>query len=466
MSDKIKFLKSKLGYSVGAVGLDLSYGMFYSYLSVYMSKVLQLPAAFLLVLSAVARIWDGINDPMMGTIVDNTNTKLGKYRPWILRGTLSNAVVLTLLFTNLFNLHGTALYIYIAVMYIAWGMTNTMADIPFWSMIPSFTNDPEERNLVSTMTRVFSGLGQGIVTVLAPILLVKFSNTYDIADPTKKTYDARGFLIWTVICAVCLVLFGLLCVSRTKETNVIKAKEKFSFSKAFGVVKGNDQLLIFMLFAMLSNAGWYLTSGTAAYFFADVVGDPGKQSAFGLFGGVGSAAGIVVLPILTKFTSKRRTYQISLITCILGYIGMFLFARNGLLMPLNICYIITSVGMSTMFVAQTIFLADVVDYGEIKLGTRAESITFSMKGFLQKMAYTIQTVILYASLWATRYDAQTKVSVINDGTKATITALTFIVPAVLFVFFFIFFIIKFKLNCEFMDGITQKIYEKRESAES
>ena len=96
----IKFLKSKLGYGVGAIGLDLSYGMFYSFLAQYLTNVLKLKPGFLLVLTPIARLWDGINDPMMGTIVDNTNTKMGKYRPWILRGSVLNAIVLVLLFSN------------------------------------------------------------------------------------------------------------------------------------------------------------------------------------------------------------------------------------------------------------------------------------------------------------------------------------------------------------------------------
>lgn len=125
-------------------------------MSYYLSSVLGLKEAFLLLLTPIARIWDGINDPMMGTIVDNTRTKHGKYRPWILIGAICNAVVLFLLFTS-FGMSGTRLYIYIGVMYILWGMTNTMADIPYWSMVPSFTSDPNDRNLVSTVARTFSG---------------------------------------------------------------------------------------------------------------------------------------------------------------------------------------------------------------------------------------------------------------------------------------------------------------------
>ena len=159
-------LREKLGYGVGAIGLDLSYGMFYSYLSLYLTNGLGIKPLFLLILAPLARLWDGINDPMMGMIVDKTNTKMGKYRPWILTGALLNAIVLCLLFNNPgFALNSVGLYIYVAVLYVFWGMTNTLADIPFWSMIPSFASEEKDRNLVSTIARTFSGLGQGIVVI-------------------------------------------------------------------------------------------------------------------------------------------------------------------------------------------------------------------------------------------------------------------------------------------------------------
>ena len=126
---KVKKFTDKLWYGTGAIGLDLSYGMFYSFLNKYLTDVLKLKANFLLILTPLARIWDGVNDPMMGTIVDNTHTRMGKYRPWILRGALMNAVVLALLFNNPgIPTAGVWIYIYIAVLYIGWGMTNTLAD--------------------------------------------------------------------------------------------------------------------------------------------------------------------------------------------------------------------------------------------------------------------------------------------------------------------------------------------------
>lgn len=461
MSDYKTTWGQKLGYGIGAVGLDLSYGLFYSYLSYYLSSVLGIKEAFLLLLTPLARIWDGVNDPIMGTIVDSTKTKMGKYRPWILIGAMSNAIVLSLLFTS-FGMSGTKLYIYIAVMYILWGMTNTMADIPYWSMVPSFTNDQQDRNLVATVARTFSGLGQGIITVLTPIILPMLSS----GITTDKGYSAVGFSRWAMICGGFLVIFSLTCVLSTKETNVVYNKDKFSFKQLFKVIAHNDQLIVFMIFAMLSNAGWYLTSGTAVYYFTDVMGKSTDQSLFSTIGAVGSVLGLLVIPVLGKKFSNRTIYQISLVMAILGYVLMFIFGPVlKITIALDISYIVASIGIGSMFVAQTVFLADIVDYGEYKTGKRNESITFSMKGFLQKMAYTIQTVFLFGGLGIMNYNSQITTGTINDSTKSAIGIICFGVPPILILLSLIVFSTKFKLHGELKQKVHDYISDKRNSSE-
>ena len=465
--ETIKYLKSKLGYGVGAVGLDLSYGMFYSFLAKYLTDVLGLSSSFLLLLTPIARIWDGINDPMMGTIVDNTHTKMGKYRPWILRGSLCNAIVLVFLFSNPFKLTGVALCAYVAIAYIGWGMTNTMADIPYWSMVPSFTSDPKERSLISTLARTFSGIGQGAVSILAPVIMTAVSITEkpDANGVMGKVHDARSYVICAAVCAVCLVLFSGVSVFTTKETVSTKPAEKFSFKSAFNVIKSNDQLIVFMVFAMISNAGWYLTSGVATYYFDVVVGDPNKQSSFSLFQAVGSVVGLLLLPFLQKYMSKRKAYQTSLLITAIGYVMMAVGSFADVFILMCIGYLIAAIGMASMFIAQTVFLADVVDYGEVKLGFRSESITFSMKGFLQKMAYTMQTIILFASLGISKYDG----SLHNqnpESAKLAITLMMTVIPPVLFIISLIIFTKKFKLHGEFMDNVTKIVTENRIAREN
>ncbi len=465
-----KFI-DKIWYGTGAIGLDLSYGMFNGKLSMYLTDVLRLKTGFLLWLTPLARIWDGVNDPMMGSIVDHTNTKRGRYRPWVIAGACMNAVILFLLFFNPgFGAEepGLGVYVYIAVMYILWGMTNTTADIPYWSMVPSFTTDPKERSILATVARTFSGLGQGLVQIGAPLLLdaLGVKGTDALGQP-KVDWTQRGYTVTALICAAALVFFALLSMSRVKETVAPAPAEKFSFRRIFDVLRYNNQLRVFMLFAMLSNAGFYTTSGVVDYYFSVVVGEKSAQSAFNLFGAVGAIAGLGVIPVMLRFTSRRRIYQGSLATALVGYVLMFLsggLLKNRLLM--NLCYLLVQIGTASMFVSQTVFLADVVDYGEVIMGSRAESVTFSMKGFLQKMAYTLQTIILFSALGIAKYndcprDAAGTVIPTPRVTTA-VNLVMFAVPPVCFLLSLLVFSTRFRLHGAYMEDITRRVSEARE----
>lgn len=461
---KVWFLKY-CGYGSGAIGLDLSYGMFYSFLNTYLTNVLHLSSKFLLILTPLSRIWDGINDPMMGTLVDRHPFKKNKYKPWISIGAISNAVIIILLFNNFFNISGVGLYVYIAVMYVFWGMTNTLADIPYWSMIPSFTSDPGKRSIISTIARTFSGLGQGIVTIGAPLLVNFVSKTVD-PNTGKNVFDKTTFLYLSIICAVGLIVFSTLCTSTVKERHVTKSNEPFSLKKTLLTAKNNDQLLVFMLFAMLSNAGFYMISGVGTYYFDVVIGDTTKQSSFNTFGAIGSILGLLVIPIMMRFTTRRRTYQFSLCLAMAGYLGMFVSqVPFKSLTVMGICYLIAQIGTASMFVSQTVFLADIVDYGEITLGYRAESVTFSMKGFLQKMAYTIQTIILYAGLLFSKYDGNLH-SANPAASHTAISAMMLVIPFVLMLASLLVYTFKFKLHGEKMEEITRQITERRAAEDS
>ena len=455
-------LGEKLGYGVGAVGLDLSYGMFYSYLSIYLTNALGISPAFLLIITPLARIWDGFNDPMMGMIVDKTKTKMGKYRPWILTGALLNAIVLCLLFNNPgFASGSTGLYVYAAILYVFWGMTNTLADIPFWSMVPSFATEEKDRNLVSTIARAFSGLGQGIVSIFTPMAVAFFGGVAGSKlDAMTSDTLGKGFGKWSLIMAGGLILFALISVLSTKERRIVVNNEKFSFKAAINVIKSNDQLLVFMLFAMISNAGFYMTSGISSYYFTSVLGDLTLQSKFNLMGTVGSVLSILVVPVCSKFMNNRSIYKLSLSTAAAGYIGMAVigYGFGGNVTALGIFYILTSLGTGSMFVNQTVMLADCVDYGEYKTGSRNQSLTFSMKGFLQKMAYTVQAIIMYATFTFTGYDGEAAVQ--TPQAQSAISFLTFIVPPIMMIASLVIFSKKYKIFGDFKKEVLEAVSEK------
>ena len=158
--------KEKAAYGLGAVGKDMVYMLSASYVLYYFQDILGVSAIAMGVILLVARIFDAFNDPIMGIIVAKTKTRWGKFRPWLLIGTITNAVILVLMFSAPPSLDGGGLVAYAAVTYILWGVTYTMMDIPYWSMIPAFTKGGKEREGLSALARSCAGVGSAVVTII------------------------------------------------------------------------------------------------------------------------------------------------------------------------------------------------------------------------------------------------------------------------------------------------------------
>ncbi|MDR0530865.1 MAG: glycoside-pentoside-hexuronide (GPH):cation symporter [Oscillospiraceae bacterium] len=434
--------KHYIGYGIGALGMDLSYGLFYSFLSIYLTDILLLSPAFLAVMTFAARIWDGINDPMMGAIVDGTRSRFGKYRRWIVTGALCNGFVLAMLFRKP-ALSGAGLMAYVAVAYVLWGMTNTMMDIPYWSMVPSLTNDPKERNIAATIPRFFSGMGQFAITILSPILIPLLGHT------EKGLFSAAGFFRWAILCAAALV--GLIFVTFF-STGKIRAiagaapsQNKITAKSVLDTLRRNDQLLVFMLVSLLTNTGWYLVSGLAVYYFQKVLGNGLLMSLFGMLVGGGQGVGLLLLPVLTKWMKRNSVIKLAMGVSAAGYLGMYVFSAVWNVFPLFVAFgFLGMMGVGCVFVSQTVMLSDIVDYGEYKLGRRSDSVVFSMKGFLQKGAYSIQSLIMYLGLAVTGYNgaAQTQPA----AARAGISVMMFLLPPVLTLAGLFLFSAKYKLD--------------------
>jgi len=167
MSDRKKLSGlEKFAYGIGAVGKDMVYMLSASYVLYYFQDIMGVSAIAMGVILLVARVFDAFNDPIMGVIVAKTKTKWGKFRPWLLIGTVTNAVVLAVMFAAPPSLDGKGLVAYAAITYILWGITYTMMDIPYWSMVPAFTDSGKERENLSALARSCAGVGSAIVTIV------------------------------------------------------------------------------------------------------------------------------------------------------------------------------------------------------------------------------------------------------------------------------------------------------------
>ena len=168
--------KEKFAYGIGAVGKDMVYMLSASYILYYYQDIMGVSAWVMGIILLVARIFDAFNDPFMGVLVAKTKTKWGKFRPWLFIGTLTNAIVLFFMFAAPPSLNGKGLIAYAAVFYILWGVTYTMMDIPYWSMVPAFTESGKERENMSALGRSCAGVGSAIITIVTVLAVAAIGN--------------------------------------------------------------------------------------------------------------------------------------------------------------------------------------------------------------------------------------------------------------------------------------------------
>lgn len=376
--------KTKVGYGVGAVGKDMAYALISGFLMYYYNTVLGVSATLIGVLFMGARIFDAFNDPLMGVVVEKTSTKYGKFRPWIVTGTILNALVIGFMFSVPESMTGNGLLLYISAAYILWGVTYTIMDIPFWSMIPAITQAGKEREVISVIGRSCAGIGFALPTALTMVLVPILG----------RGNERRGFQLFAIIVAVFFVIATLFSVYHVKENEKVSEKAP-SIKEMFRSLFHNDQALIVVVAIVMFNASLYLTNQLAIYFFKY---DIGNGALYGLFGTVGGAAQILSmmsLPLLRKKYGGKTILRGAIITAMSGYLLLFVLGMLGIanLIFLCIAAIIIFIGFGLATVLTTIFLADTVDYGQWKNKTRNESVIFSMQTFVVKLASAVSALI-------------------------------------------------------------------------
>ena len=447
--NKLSF-REKYSYGIGALGKDFAYAIVSSYLMIYFTDLVGLNPAFVGTLFLVARLWDAINDPVMGMIVDNTRTKWGKFRPWILIGTVINATVIVFLFRRP-NLEGTALYAYYSVVYILWGMTYTIMDIPYWSMIPSLSNDKEEREKISVIPRIFASTAWLLIGAFGLTLIDKLGN----GDAIK------GYQLLAVGVSVIFVLTILVTVFNVKERVQLGGNsEKVSVKQMINVLSKNDQLIAFIGVVLAMNLITQIAGGTSLYYFKYVIGNDKLNQVFYAFSGLAEIAGLMLFPILTQKIGRQSVFKLASILPIIGLAMLFVF---GIIAPTNaaliaLAGIVLKSGSGLLLGSTTVMLADVVDYGQYKLGTRNESIIFSAQTFLVKAASAVSGWLVGVGLSIAGYVPN---AVQNASTILGLKVLMIGLPILCAIVMFIVYKNKYKINGEFHDMVLKAVEENK-----
>ena len=446
----------KLAFGIGALGKDLCYAIISYFLMIYFTDTVGLTPFFVGNLFLVARVWDAFNDPMMGFFIDNTRSKWGKFRPWILVGTLLNALILILLFRSP-ALEGTALYAYYSVMYILWGMTYTIMDIPYWSMLPSLSSTKEERDAMSVIPRIFASTAWLLMGAFALKLVDKLGN----GD------SAKGYASLAVLIAVIFILTILITVIFVKDRSCEEAvsgqkAEKTTIKAALHVIAANDQLKVYIGVVLAYNMVVQLAGGIAIYYFKYVVGAEGLYAVFTTAASFAEIGALFAFPVLSRFLSKKQVFAIASFSPAIGLIAL---VAAGFVLPTNIpiiaiCGVLFKFGSGLTLGATTVMLADVIDYGEVKLGTRNESIIASFQTLLVKTASAVAGWLIGVGLTIVGYVANAEQTA---STLMGMRILIGVVPSVITILAFIIYAKGYKLEGAYLENVMKQLKEKKEN---
>lgn len=446
--------KAKYSFGIGAIGKDAIVNLVVIYLMFYITDVLGLSPAFAGTLFFVARIWDAVNDPMMGMIIDNTRSKFGKFKVWTAIGTVVNMIVSIFLFMD-FEMTTGQLYVYISVMYILWGMTYTIMDVAYWSWLPNLTSNPREREEVFVIPRFFASMAGLFVGTFGLVLIDFFDNVFGGTGDRQIGFTASAIGISILfLFTIGVTVFNVPDKTSKKETRKIKFKEigKLLFK--------NDQLVAYIALLLTFNLAVQIIGGIVLYYFKYVTGSEQLFSLFNLMI-IAEMTALLAFPKLTKFLSRTKAYILGISLFMIGLMIIFI---GGFTAPQNVVFVLIGgfalkfgSGLSLGFT--TVAIADVIDYGELKFGTRSDSIIVSSQTFLMKTAMAVAGLFTGVGLKLVGYVPG---AVQSAETIAGIRIMMFAIPILCVLLSLVIFLKMYKLKGTYLTEMSTKLNKTKE----
>lgn len=382
-------------YPLGTVGRDMMYSLFTNYILLFILYTRHLSNAQLGAITAImvaARVFDALNDPIMGNIIERTRTKYGKFKPWLLTGILLTSIVIYLAFNT--NLQDWSFVVFFGVIYFAYSITYTMHDISYWGMVPALSSDGDMRNRITARATLFAGIGGIIASMCIP--------TFTQGEMALGGSTRTGFGRVALIIAVLAPLFLLFTLFGAKESrkDMDTPAPKVSFKKIISTIGGNDQLLwISFIFLIQQVGNGLILGGIGTNYIYFEFGYEGGL--YGLFSTVGMLATGVLMIFYPAISRKFERQKLVMMLGIIATVGYIIMLTAGLIMPssmvkfwaITMCFMLTNLGQYGLYLVMMISIINTVEYNEYKKGTRDEAIITSMRPFLTKMASSV-TVLL------------------------------------------------------------------------
>jgi melibiose permease/lactose/raffinose/galactose permease len=431
--------RNRYCFGLGTIGRDMFYTMVSMYIMVYITEVLNVPDSTLGIMTAVLlalKIFDAFNDPMMGLVVDNTKSRFGKFKPWMLIGAVIGGVCMVLMFWDS-GLTGIAYVALFAVIYLVWDLFYGLNDIAYWSMMPALSTDQKQREKIGSFARICADVGLFAVVVG----VVPATNALSEAAGSTKL----GWLYFAVIIAVVMIAFQLITLFGVKERKgYFKEEERTSLRDMFRVLFKNDQLMWVAISMSLFMIGYCTTTGFGLHFFKYAYGDENMYSMFALVLGISQLSALGVFTWFRKRFTRRKLYSGATILVFLGY-TLFFFA------PMDMAYIgvagvLIFVGEAFIQMITLMSLADSIEYGQLKLGKRNESITFSVQPFINKLGAAIANGVLGLTLIISGINAAQTPKDVTAGGITVMKLSMLIFPLIAIAAGYIVYMKKFKID--------------------
>ena len=441
--------RNKTFFGLGTIGRDMFYAFEANTLLYFLSDVLSLPvwvfAAASMVLS-VMRIFDAINDPITGLIIDNIRSPWGKFKPAILVGGLLSAVFSVMLFANIST--GWTFVIIFALAYFFWDATYGINGIAYWTLLPAMSSDQKFREKTGAFARICANVGMYIVMVgWQPV-------TSALGDTPKAWF-------WCAVVIAVIYLLGLLFpLLGVKEKRVaVEDQEGTTLKQMWRALAHNDQLMWTTLSMALFMVGYCTTVGFAVYYMKYIFGNEGLYVVLVGVCGVSQLSALAVYPVFAKRFNRKQLYTLSTILVLAGY-GIFFFAEISIIL-IALGAILVFVGQAFIQTLMLMFLADTVEYGQWKLGKRNESITFSVQPLINKIGGALSTAVVSLTLIISgiKIDGGT-VDAIDTSGKLLVKASMFALPLVFIVAGYIIYLKKYKISETFYGEILHDLEER------
>lgn len=412
--------KEGFSYSLCGFGQNLICTIIGSYLTVFMTDAIGYNALAVAFLMLGARIFDALNDPIMGSIVDRTRTKWGKCRPYMKWMAFPIAIMTAICFLPWYP-QSDGGFAAISVMYVVWGMIYTVADVPYWGLSTAMSNDTYRRGNLLTIARLFCTAGAGIVTVITPIIT---DNMTKGLDPVAKGEMLKWiYFVIAIVCCVIAVPLFFLGFKNTTERN-ISTENPPSLGHNLKLLFKNKPLMLIVL-SGIGGAARMLFTYTGGLYFAKYIMD--KESMYSLFTMAIVPGGLIaslLVPWCTKKFGKRNTYIWS---HIVGGVAMLIafivgiacdrgaYTSTATTVVLLIALVIAGIPSGFGNIVTYAMIGDTVEYLELKTGERAEGICFAMQTLINKIGMAVGAFVGVLAYYMAGVAANDASSVTPEG---------------------------------------------------